>query len=265
MRCSKLIEKLEQMSPLSFAEKWDNTGLLLGRRDKEITRAVLAVDPTDAAVDYCVQGQADILLTHHPLIFKPLNRIVTDHYIGRRVYTLIRNDIVHYALHTNYDIMEMADTAADKLALLNRQVLQVTYEDEIAREGLGRVGKLPRIMTLRECAEYVRECFALKTVRIFGEAEQTVEWAAISPGSGHHALPSALAARVEVLITGDIDHHTGLDGVAQGLTIIDAGHWGLEKIFIPNLQEFFRREMPAIEISTPAEHEPFQIIGKDIL
>ncbi len=260
MRCSEVIEKLEQLSPLSFAEEWDNAGFLCGRRDKEIKRVHIAVDATDSVIEEAVHRQADLLLTHHPLIFKPLKRIVTEDFIGRRVYTLIRSDICYYAMHTNFDVMGMADAAADELGMRSRQVLDITYEDDIAKEGIGRVGKLPRIMTLQECAEYVKKVFNLETVQVFGEREQTIEKAAISPGSGSTVLQAAIRSGAEVLITGDIDHHMGLDCMAQGLSLIDAGHFGLEKIFVSNLSEFFRREMPEIQIYEAKEESPFHIV-----
>ncbi len=260
MRCSEVTEKLEQFSPLSFAEEWDNAGLLCGRLDKEIKKVYIAVDATDGVIAEAVRLQADLLLTHHPLIFKPLKRITTEDFIGRRIYTLIRNGICYYAMHTNFDVMGMADAAADEIGLRNRQVLDITYEDEIAKEGVGRIGKLPRIMTLEECAEYVKKAFDLEMVQVFGEKEQTIEKAAISPGSGSSVFAAAIKSGADVLITGDIDHHMGLDGMAQGLSLIDAGHFGLEKIFVSILSEFFRREMPEIQIYEAKEESPFHIV-----
>lgn len=260
MKCYELIEKLEALSPISYAESWDNVGLLAGRRDKEIKFVYLAVDATDEVIEEVVRLNVDCLLTHHPLIFQKLDRINTDHFIGRRVYQLIRNDICYYAMHTNFDVMGMADAAADELGLLNRKVLDVTFEDDISKEGAGRYGSLPKAMSLKECAQMVKLRFHVPSVRVYGELDQIVEDVAILPGSGGDFIQNALDCLADVYITGDIDHHEAMDGVAQGLSIIDAGHYGLEKIFVPYMRDYFKRELSELRVYTAPVKEPFQVV-----
>ncbi len=260
MRCDEIIESLERLSPSSFAEDYDNVGLLAGRGDKEVHKVYIALDATDEAIEEAVRLKADMLITHHPLIFSPLRKVNTDDFIGRRVVKLIQNDISYYAMHTNFDVMGMADAAADEIRLKDRQVLSITYEDEIAKEGIGRYGRLPQIMTLEECASYIKQIFNLESIKIYGAPEAAIEWAAISPGSGKSMIRPAITAGAEVLITGDIEHHEGLDAVSQGLNIIDAGHYGLEKIFVPYIQEYVKREYPQMIINTAKEKNPFWIM-----
>lgn len=260
MKLRTIIESLERLSPSSFAESWDNVGLLAGRMDKEVNKLCIALDATDEVVDEAVHAGADMLLTHHPLIFSAMKRINTEDFTGRRVVKLLQNDISYYAMHTNFDIMGMADAAADEICLRDRQVLTITYEDEIAKEGIGRYGKLPRIMTLEECASYIKQAFALESIKIYGEPQTVVECAAISPGSGKSMIKPAVLAGANVLITGDIDHHEGLDAIAQELAIIDAGHYGLEKIFIPYMLEYIKRELPQLSVFAAREKNPFWIM-----
>ncbi len=260
MRCDKIIESLERLSPSSFAESWDNVGLLAGRTDKEVSRLCIALDATDEVIDEAVRVGADMLLTHHPLIFSPMKKVTAEDFIGRRLIKLLQNDISYYAMHTNFDVMGMADAAADELGLKDRQVLDIAYEDEIAKEGLGRYGRLIQIMTLEECASFVKETFELEHVKIYGEPDTPIEWAAVSPGSGKTMIKPAVSAGAEVLITGDIEHHEGLDAMAQGLAIIDAGHFGLEKIFIPYMKEYIRRELPQLTVFAAKEKNPFWIL-----
>lgn len=260
MKCSEIIVSLERLSPPSFAESWDNVGLLAGRRDKEVNKLCVALDATDEVIDEAVRTGADMLLTHHPLIFSPLKKVNTDDFTGRRLVKLLQNDISYYAMHTNFDIMGMADAAADEIGLKDRQVLDITYEDEISKEGIGRFGKLPQIMTVEECASYVKQVFRLESVKVYGEPQNAVETAAISPGSGKSMIKPSVLAGAEVLITGDIDHHAGLDAVAQGLAVIDAGHYGLEKIFIPYMLEYIRRELPQLSVFAAKERNPFWIM-----
>lgn len=260
MECNKIIEKLEELSPVSYAEEWDNIGLLAGRRDKEVETIFIALDATDDVIEDAVRLGADMLITHHPLIFKKLDKVNTDDFIGRRVYQLIKNDISYYAMHTNFDVMGMADAAADELFLRDREVLNVTFEDDISKEGCGRVGHLKECMSIEALAELVKEKFHVPNVRVFGELGDIVEVAAVMPGSGASYIKDAINAGAEVMITGDIDHHDGIDAVAQGLTVIDAGHYGIEKLFISYMEEFIKRELPELNIFKAEIKEPFVVI-----
>ncbi len=260
MRCNEVIERLELLSPVSFAEKWDNVGLLVGRMDQEIASVYLAVDVTDKVLEEAVLNGADMIISHHPLIFDGLKRITEEDFIGRRVRKLIEENICYYAMHTNFDILGMADAAAEEIKLVNSQVLHTTYEDDISKEGFGRFGKLHRPMTLLECAEFVKRRFLLENVTVYGDLRKSVEIAAICPGAGKDFIEDAVAVGADVYITGDISHHAGIDAVARDLMIIDAGHYGIEKIFIPYMKDYIKRQMPQIKVFTEETDSPFRVI-----
>ena len=260
MECKKVIEILEKQSPKSYACDWDNVGLLVGREDKEIQKIYIALDATDEAIEEAIANGADMLLTHHPMIFKGMKRVTQEDFIGRRIIRLIQNDMVYYAMHTNFDVMGMADLAADYLEISDTRVLEITSVSETGEEGIGRYGSLKKEMTVRECCEEVKQAFSLENVKVFGDLERKVKTAAISPGSGRSVISNALQAGVDVLITGDIDHHEGIDAVAQKLTVIDAGHYGVEHIFIPYMEQYLKREAKELEIAVQPLIFPFQII-----
>ena len=260
MECKKVIELLEKQSPKSYACDWDNVGLLVGREDKEIQKIYIALDATDEAIEEAIANGADMLLTHHPMIFKGMKRVTQEDFIGRRIIRLIQNDMVYYAMHTNFDVMGMADLAADYLGISDTRVLEITSVSETGEEGIGRYGSLKKEMTVRECCEEVKQAFSLENVKVFGDLERKVKTAAISPGSGKSVISNALQAGVDVLITGDIDHHEGIDAVAQNMTVIDADHYGVEHIFIPYMEQYLKREAKELEISVQPLTFPFQII-----
>ncbi|HKM35594.1 MAG TPA: Nif3-like dinuclear metal center hexameric protein [Lachnospiraceae bacterium] len=260
MKCTDIAKRLEILAPVKYAESYDNVGLIAGRSTKDIKKVYLAVDATDEVIEEAIDWEADLLLTHHPLIFSPLKRLTEENFIGRRVVRLLQADLCYYAMHTNFDIMCMADAAADELMLQNSQVLQVTYEDELSKEGIGRYGMLPRTMTLSECAEFVKDIFRLPAVRVYGELKDKVEIAAISPGSAKSVIPYAVQTGVDVLISGDIDHHMGIDLVSQGVSVIDAGHYGLEKLFVPFMKDYFLRNLPEVKVETTEEKSPYIVI-----
>ena len=255
MQCDELIEKLEQLAPAGCACDWDNVGLLAGRGDKEVKKVYIALDATDEVVEHVVQWGADLLITHHPLIFKPLNKINDKDFISRRIIKLIRNDISYYAMHTNFDAAPgcMADAAADMLGLTDVNVLEnegVMIKDtaEGPREmiyGIGKTGYLKKELTVKEIAALVKERFHLPFVTVYGETApgEAVRFVGISPGSGGSMMKPALAAGVKVLITGDIGHHNGIDAAANHMAVIDAGHYGLEYLFLDFMEEYLKKEV----------------------
>lgn len=261
MKCNEVITCLEKIAPRCFAEKWDNVGLLAGREDKEINKILLALDPTSEVVEEAAAWGADLLITHHPLIFSGIKSVTTSDFIGKRVFNLIFQDVCYYAMHTNFDVMGMADAVADELELEKCQVLDVTYQDEISKEGIGRMGELSRTMSLEECARYVKEKCKLSSVKVFGDPHKLIDVVALIPGSGKDYVDLAVTKGAQVVITGDIGHHNGLDAVEKGLAVIDAGHYGLEKIFTSYMEEVLRRELPNVQIKRAVEREPFWTVA----
>ena len=259
MKCSEIRKVLEELAPVSCACEWDNPGLLAGRNDKEVKKILIAVDATDEVVEKAVKEGIDMLITHHPLIFSPMKAVTTRDFIGKRVYQLIRQDICYFAMHTNFDVMGMADAVAGQLEMEECEVLETTFQEDISTKGIGRIGRLPRSMSLEECAFYIKEKCALDRIRVFGERERTVRRMALVPGSGKSCIRQAIEQGAEVFLTGDIGHHEGLDATEQNLSVIDAGHFGLEKIFSSYMEEVLRRELVGPEIRMAKEEEPFWI------
>ena len=260
MLCKEIIQVIEAAYPREAALDFDNVGLLAGRTEKEVKRVYIALDATDAVIDRAVEAGADMLITHHPLIFSPLKKVTDEDFVSRRVVKLIQNDISYYAMHTNYDVLGMAELAEKILGIRNTEVLDITMEKDGKPEGIGRIGELEKPMTLEECCVYVKHKLNLGSLKVFGDMQAEVSRLAIFPGSGKTAVAAAIAKGADVLVTGDIGHHDGLDAVEQGLSVIDAGHYGTEYIFIDDMRRFLEDKLPVLDvITTPAIH-PFQVI-----
>ena len=146
MTCQEIITILCKQAPEQYACSWDNVGLLVGDAHKEVRTIYIALDATEETIEEAVAQKADMLLTHHPMIFKGLKKVNTEDFIGKRVMSLIREDIAYYAMHTNFDVKGMADLAAEKIGLKDSQVLEMTCEDELGQQGIGKVGMLPDTM-----------------------------------------------------------------------------------------------------------------------
>ncbi len=260
MKVSEMIDWLEAHYPVSSAESWDNVGFLVGDDSGEVHHVFLALDLTDDILTEAIRRGADMVVTHHPMIFGGMKKINNHDFVGRKVLKLIRHQIPYYAMHTNYDILGMAQLSADYLRLTDIRILSVTKEDGGHQEGIGRVGMLPEKMTLKECALFVKESFHLSDVKAYGDLDREVSCAAICTGSGKSLLKDVLALGAQVYITGDIDHHTGLDAVEQGLCLIDAGHYGTEYIFMEAMKKQLETAFPELEISCAQVKTPYTIV-----
>ena len=260
MLCKEIVQVIEAAYPREAALDFDNVGLLAGRAEKEVKRVYIALDATDAVIDRAAEAGADMLITHHPLIFSPLKKVTDEDFISRRVVKLIQNDISYYAMHTNYDVLGMAELSEKILGIRNTDVLDITMEMDGKPEGIGRIGELEKPMTLEECCVYVKHKLNLGSLKVFGDMQAEVSRLAISPGSGKTAIAVAIAKGADVLVTGDIGHHDGLDAVEQGLAVIDAGHYGTEYIFIDDMRRFLEDKLPVLDVMTTPVIHPFQVI-----
>ena len=260
MECGKIIDILQKQAAETYALEWDNVGLLVGSRKKEVKKIYIALDASDEAVGEAVAQGADLLLTHHPLIFRGIKRLTDDDFIGRRVMALVRADMSYYAMHTNFDVMGMARLSADKMGLKNTAPLEETCIEAGIQQGIGRTGNFTKDITLRECCMRVKSAFGIGQVKVFGNSEKIIRRAAICPGSGGSNVKNALEAGADVYITGDIDHHTGIDAVACNMAVIDAGHYGIEQIFIEFMAEYIHNHVPGVEVAMQGRAEPFYYV-----
>ncbi|MCL2864809.1 MAG: Nif3-like dinuclear metal center hexameric protein [Lachnospiraceae bacterium] len=259
MTCRELIKLFEQAFPSETALDFDNVGLLCGRFKKEVKKIFVALDATDEIIKEAITWQADMLITHHPLLLTPLKVINSGDGIGQKLIDLIQNDIACFALHTNYDVMRMADLASDVLGLHDGLVLEETIFLDGETRGIGKIAELPRFITLKECCELVKDAFILDNVKVFGDLDKDILRLAVSPGSGKSVIASAIKKGADVLVTGDIGHHDGIDALEKGLAVIDAGHYGTESIFIADIRDFLLNKNRNLEIKTARIKQPFQV------
>ena len=245
MKAYELIEWLNEHHPQKFAEDWDNVGLLVGDDQKEISHVFLALDLTEPVLDEAVASGADMILTHHPMIFSGIKKINNHTFTGRKILRLIKEDIPYFAMHTNFDAAPgcMADLAAKRLDIQDGQPLEVTGEVNGIPVGIGKAGRLAEPVSPAALAELVKQVFELPFVLVYGEKAvgEKVSRVAVSPGAGGSMIRYALQQKAEILVTGDIGHHDAIDAAAQGMAVIDAGHYGLEHIFVPFMAEYVAR------------------------
>ena len=131
MRCSEIINILEELAPHRMACEWDNPGLLAGRKEKKVKKLLLCVDADDEAVALAVRQGADMIVSHHPLIFRSIKRVTDEDFIGRRLVEMIQSDLSYFAMHTNFDSAPgcMADLAAERIGICGGEPLEAMGEE----------------------------------------------------------------------------------------------------------------------------------------
>lgn len=264
---------MENIAPSFLAEKWDNVGLQIGGYDKEIKRIMVCLEVTNEIIDEAISKNVDLIICHHPLIFKPLKAIQIDDVIGKMVFRLIQNNIDLYCAHTNLDIAQGGtnDVLAKILNLTDIKPLVSIEQDiiplnnPINRYGLGRVGKLKESMTLAAFCKDIKPKLDLKHVKITGYEEKIVGKVGLCTGSGAEFIYDAYKAGCDCYITGDVKYHDAQYANELGLSVMDAGHFETENIIgvslYENLNKFIKERNYDVEvILTTTDINPFQIL-----
>lgn len=240
MRLKEIYEILDDLAPFESALSWDNVGLIAGDMESRVNSVYLALDGNDQVIEEAREKKCELILTHHPFIFSGIKRICSDDMTGRRVIQVLSNGISVVSMHTNFDVWVMADIVAKKLEMKDYSVLEETEERDGKVLGIGTIGgfKDNKTMSLEEIARFVKNKFNLPFVTYYGDKDRKLSKVAIVPGSGKSDIDVAIAKGADVLITGDITYHDGTDAVAKGLSIVDAGHYGLEHIFSDYMYDY---------------------------
>ena len=239
-----LVELLEELMPSSLAEDWDNVGLMLGRKGKIVKKILLALDLSKEVVEQAVAQKIDLIITHHPAIFKKLKRVVDNDWQQDLLLTLAENGIAVYSAHTNLDCVSTGvnDVLAKLLKLENTEVLDDS-------NGLGRIGVVEET-SLMEYAQVVKTALKADYV-VVGDAGKQVHKVAVCGGAGSDLIDLALAKGADTLVTGDVKYHSAQQAVFSGLNIIDAGHQPTELPVLEKLADrlslrFVERDMDVV-------------------
>lgn len=234
---------LETKAPAETAEDWDNPGLLVGTDEQPVTAAVVCLDITPAAVDYAVQKGATLIISHHPVIFRPLKRLS-----GNSVpYRLAAAGMAALALHTNLDAA--AGGVNDGLAA----VLGLE-EVTVLADGLCRQGTLSQPLSPADFAAHVAR--ALKTPVRAHEGTGPVRTVAVCGGSGGELLLEG-AAGADAIVTGELRHHEWLAAAEAGQTAVEAGHYETEVGVVDTLVRWLTAEFPALSVLPFADTAPY--------
>lgn len=252
-----IFNHLNNLADVKLAEKWDNVGLMLGSNNNEVSRVLVCLDVTTSVVEEAIANNVNLIVSHHPLIFKPLKNIdYTTDFKSRIIRNLIKNDISVISFHTNLDSATLG--LNDYLAkILKLNEIQVLFEHSLDNTaGLGRIGKLTNSLKLNDFITYIKNCFSLETVSAVIGDEKEISTIALLGGSGADFIYTI--PEVDVYLTGDVGYHAALDAIEMKKNIIDVGHF--TENLVKDLLLDYISELNVEVIKSTVEKSPFKIL-----
>ena len=233
-----IIRALEDLAPSRLAEEWDNVGLQLGHPQWPVHSILVALDPTPGVVEEAIRAGVNVIVTHHPLLFRPLRKLDLATVSGALMQRLIEQKIAVITAHTNLDSVQggINDILTEILGLTHITVLQPAATNE-PHCGLGRVGELAQPVPLGTLAAEIKKGMGLEQIRYAGDPKHRVTRVAVCSGSGSSLLEVFLATSADVFVTGDVRYHDARDIEAHHRGIIDIGHFESERIIVQYLAE----------------------------
>ncbi len=243
-----ILEFIESIAPKDLAMEWDNVGLLCGQSSKEVKKVLVALDPFTSVCEEAVKFGADLLLTHHPLIFQPLPAVTDKTTVGRAVMTLIKNDIAAINAHTNLDCADggVNDTLADTLQLNNIQKIP-TDADGLLRMGEVETQDLDAFL---DRVEALLGCSGLRYV----SGGKPVNKVAVGGGACGSELYAVIAAGCDTFVTADVKYNQFCDAKELGLNLIDAGHFATENPVVAVLAKKLQAQFPDLTVKISETH-----------
>lgn len=255
-----IIKEMEIIAPPFLKENYDNVGLMVGDNEKEVKKILLALDCTKDVVKEAKENNVDLIITHHPLIFRKPSRIVKDDLQGWKIIQLIKNDISLYSSHTNLDSVKggINEEITKMLGFDNSKLIEPCTIKGFEDSGIGRIVKLENEIEINELILLVKEKLQISNLRV-AVGNSYVNTIAIINGSGQDFFNQALSKGADCIITGDTSYHFVSDYKEMGVTILDAGHFGTEWIVFKNVMKRLENKFNKIEfIYSKCSKDPYE-------
>lgn len=257
LKVNAILEVLNAIAPFDTAEEWDNVGLLIGDTGQNVRNILLALDLTEPVIEEAIQMKCDLIITHHPMIFKGIKSITTDHRLGRSIHKLITHNIAVISTHTNLDQAfenGINYNIATLYHLKHLERLNTTH-------GFGVIGTYDTPMALSTFIQLTKNVFNIQHVKVSNPSyveENGIKCIAICSGSASEYSIDAILAQADVYITSDIKYHEAQIVLDEKLMLVDVGHFESEVLFLPEFKRIITHRIKQLE----PEHETDVYVSK---
>ncbi len=250
-----IVNFLEQIAPARLAEEWDNVGLLVGNRRRSVARVMTCLTVTPVTAAEAAQRKAGLIVTHHPIPFRPVSRLTADTTAGRLLLDLIAERIAVYSPHTAFDSAPQGINFRLAKGLGLRGISPLV--EDPARPPSGRWGWLHEPAVLGDLAQRAKQFLAVDHAQIVGDPQHPVRTVAIACGAAGDLLPAARDNGCDCMLLGEAKLHTCLEAHASGIGIILAGHFATERFAVEQLAELLSQRLPGLEVwASREERDP---------
>ena len=245
---NKIINIIEKFAPLELAEEWDNTGWQINLGIKEVNNVMVCLSVTPQIIEQAINNNCGLIISHHPLIFNGIKKILNENVLNKLIISCIQNNIQVYSAHTNLDCTQggVNDILCEKLGLIYKENLNKFV----------KLTHLPEKMTVESFILKLKISLNAPKIKLINPQNiQEIKTVAICSGSGSEFINEVMG-KADAYITGDIKYHSALE--VRDLVVIDAGHFETEKIILQTLKNLLHTEVP--DVVTGKETEPWVIV-----
>ena len=244
MKIREVIDALERFAPLPLQDDYDNSGLQVGTTETEVSGVLLCLDVTRQVVDEAIRNGCNLIVSHHPLLFRPLKKL-TDDPIGSIVMDAVKAGVTIYASHTNLD------NASKGVNMRIAQILGLqdvkTLDEQPDGNGAGVIGLFKEPVTEQQLLALIKDKFGVTCIRHNGELGRSVKRMAVCGGAGSFLTDKAVQAGADAFMTGEIGYHRffGYDGVIK---LIEAGHFESEQFTVDLIYDILKDSFPGLDV-----------------
>lgn len=248
---------LNELAPVWLKMDFDNVGLLVGSRENSVTKCVVSLDITDDVIAEAASNGAELIVSHHPVIFNAVKSVTPEDLVGRKIIALIKNGISAVCMHTNLDIAEggVNDALMAALGVKPQGFLEACGTDRDGNTvGCGRVGELDGEMPFADFLKKCKSALSANGIR-YHNAGKPVHRLAVMGGSGGSNLYDAADLGCDTYVTADVKYNTFLDAKELGINLIDADHFCTENVVVPVLYDKLTAQFPDVKFEISKVHK----------